>query len=258
MLIRYGAKPEQFCVSRLDDDVLRNLIREKHDYTFSFLQNARGDAETCKESTLKAMDEWKFSEFIGRRYKEASILALSEPGTILPEASSTELFKQCIARRDYHLIQEMARLGANILPVPGSKGVCGLGLLVRGGYATLFNKIGTMQSESALAKGGWHTFKGDSRAGLWFAKKDITKIDKDFSYPEPFLLVAVKRELPNMDTVRLLVEKFAVDVNELHYTYPHGDDYDSDNDDDRVTSKGFALHFIARGNSWWHVHQALP
>lgn len=69
--------------------------------------------------------------------------------------------------------------------------------------------------------------------------------------PKPFLLEAVQRELPNMAIVRLLVEDFHVDVNERTWDYEYVDH------ERQLTYGQSALHYVAEGFHWWHVHVAL-
>jgi hypothetical protein len=80
---------------------------------------------------------------------------------------------------------------------------------------------------------------------------------------DPLLIVAVKRQLPNKDVVRLLVEKAQVDLNsrsrigEEAYAAMDapGFRYDVDVTQPRLNT---ALHECAKGFSWWQVRHCLP
>jgi ankyrin repeat protein len=67
------------------------------------------------------------------------------------------------------------------------------------------------------------------------------------------LMTALKCEVPNMDVVRLLVEKFDVDVNEFRYAREHFSNTRYD-----MTQQGTALHELASGKHWWHAILAIP
>jgi ankyrin repeat protein len=69
--------------------------------------------------------------------------------------------------------------------------------------------------------------------------------------PKPFLLEAVQRELPNITIVRSLVEDFRVDVNERTW----GHDYTEH--ERQLAYDQSALHYVAEGFHWWHVHLAM-
>jgi ankyrin repeat protein len=69
--------------------------------------------------------------------------------------------------------------------------------------------------------------------------------------PKPFLLEAVQRELPNMTIVRSLVEDFHVDVTERTW----GHDYTEGGR--QLEYDQSALHHVAEGLHWWHVHLAM-
>ncbi|KAK8061578.1 ankyrin 2-3/unc44 [Apiospora phragmitis] len=81
---------------------------------------------------------------------------------------------------------------------------------------------------------------------------------------DPIFLVAARRELPNMEVIRLLVEKVKVNVNaksrtggEMSAANFYG--LSLDEDDAVQTGLNTALHELAKGLHWWHVAQVkLP
>lgn len=68
----------------------------------------------------------------------------------------------------------------------------------------------------------------------------------------PLLITACNRELPNMDVVRILVEKLGVNINLncRKESWANGKR-------ESVLGNG-VLHDLAEGATWWNVHQALP
>ncbi|KAI8933457.1 hypothetical protein NX059_010071 [Plenodomus lindquistii] len=115
---------------------------------------------------------------------------------------------------------------------------------------------------SLLAKNGFATLLEvliDSKHGTQLRSENRTSSTS----ADPLLIVAVKRQLPNMDVVRLLVEKCQVDLNCRSRT---GEDAYADVDapgvcyDIDVTQPGLntAIHECAKGFNWWQVKYCLP
>ncbi|KXJ88131.1 ankyrin repeat-containing domain protein [Microdochium bolleyi] len=70
---------------------------------------------------------------------------------------------------------------------------------------------------------------------------------------EPLLVTACRRELPNMEVVRLLVEQFGVDINAVG---GGGDPRGSTSGKANIGAS--ALHVLATGGHWWQISQGLP
>ncbi|KAJ5145345.1 hypothetical protein N7448_002737 [Penicillium atrosanguineum] len=69
---------------------------------------------------------------------------------------------------------------------------------------------------------------------------------------EPLLITACQREMPNMEVVRILVEKMGININLncRKESWANGKK-------ESVLGNG-VLHGLAEGVTWWNVHQALP
>ncbi|KAK4085024.1 uncharacterized protein Triagg1_14 [Trichoderma aggressivum f. europaeum] len=225
---------------RREEGVINTAVAKQRNYTASCLMRALGTDAT------EGMDKLtKFSQVARRHEQEAAVETLTSSRLIHPgdEGQSVPLnfVTRFLIRREYHLLEELVRLGATFLPKftrdsedkPNENAT--LLHLIQLGFTSLVDKIASIETEAQLEKGEWHAFGDKTKPGLFFSKRDGTAAP--FT---PFLLAAVQRELPNMDMVRLLVEKFAVNVNET------GTDMES------------ALFGVARGNTWWQVCQALP
>ena len=251
MLVRYGADPSMLDIHDWNSSGMDIIFEKRFDYTLRCFEEA-WEKHKGSTSTAQGSRKEKFSELLNRRVKELSITTLRDSESVKPGQCNQEAFDRFLLRKDYHLVEEMARLGADFLTPPTSWLSCNLDGLVRCGLAGLLERVTTIQADSVLQQGDWHAFGDKTRPGLWFAKRDIENIKNDGPNPESFLLKAVQRELPNMDVVRLLVEKFAIDVNEIFYDHMY---HDGEN---RTVPKDSVLHSLARGNAWWQVHQALP
>lgn len=255
MLVRYGADPAYLDISEWGYQTCEILAARKFDYTISCFQDAwrkiKSPGPTEEEEECDTPEI--FSEILNDSLRDFSTSKLRDSGLVVPGKRSFEMFHQFLARREYHLVEEMARLGAAFFPhMEDHNDRSYLGTLVQRGFASLLDKTGTISAASAVMTGEWHAFGDSTRPGLWFAKKDLTKVGADCFASKPFLLMAVQRGLPNMDVVRLLVEKFGVDINELYHTKVY-----TDNKNQLVPTDS-ALHYVSRGHSWWHAHQALP
>ncbi|KAL4772881.1 ankyrin repeat-containing domain protein [Aspergillus nidulans var. acristatus] len=108
-------------------------------------------------------------------------------------------------------------------------------VLARYGYHDLFARIGSLMSEQGWINGGTRTFGGRLI---------------------PYLFAAAQREMPNLDVIKVIVEKFHADVNlvftnglqmepEVHFssTVDAGRQY---------KPADTILHYLAQGGHWWH------
>jgi ankyrin repeat protein len=185
--------------------------------------------------------------------KKAAISALKELHESRPDLLNEDLFYHLLAEKQYHLVEELSMLGKSFLTA--EIGVrSNFRSLVSQGFTQLVERIGAMEAENAMKNGGvWHAFGQPTRPGLWCSQRKPSEAAPNAFYrPGFFLRDAVGRELPNLDVVKLLVERFGVDIDEVQPTEIYADisswDFPTDS----------ALHLLAQGKNWWHVHQALP
>ncbi|KAL7942611.1 putative ankyrin repeat protein [Trichoderma barbatum] len=244
MLVEYGADISQLerNTAKQQEGIINTAFTTNRDYTAACL----GRAVALSSKTEDGLDELtKFSGATYRHEKEATIQALASSNFIHPgdedQVVALSLVTRFVIRRDYHLLEELVRLGATFLPKPtpyaryNLSENCSLSHLIQLGFTSIVEKIAAIETQAKLEEGEWHAVGDKTKPGLYFSKKDGST-----NYVNPFILDAVQRELPNMDAVRLLVEKFAIDIN------------------DTDIAMESALFHVARGNNWWQVHQALP
>ena len=185
--------------------------------------------------------------------KKASISWLKDFLESRPDLLNENLFYHLLADKQYHLVEELWTLGMSFLTAEIGT-FCNFRALVSQGFTRLTERIGALEAEKSLNNGGvWHAFGQPTRPGLWCSQREHPEADLNaFFAPGFFLRDAVGRELPNLDVVKLLVERFGVDIDEVQpterYTDISGWDFPADS----------ALHLVTQGKSWWHVHQALP
>ncbi|WQF75414.1 Putative NACHT nucleoside triphosphatase, P-loop containing nucleoside triphosphate hydrolase [Colletotrichum destructivum] len=175
-----------------------------------------------------------FDEHLIRHRHEAATKALQESRTIKQGEANEDLFVSRLIRREYDVVEQLPGLGVDFLAKHANFGGSNYKTLVTRGYASLFDKMFSLDARAQSDK---------STAG------DKKRPPGDGSR-EGFLLQAVDQELPVLDVVRLLVEKFAVDANDL-CCYAPGVGRDP-------VLQDSALHSLAAGHWWWQVGQALP
>ncbi|KAF7557229.1 hypothetical protein G7Z17_g762 [Cylindrodendrum hubeiense] len=252
MLVKYGADLDQLRGGILKRDPFASGIQGNRDYTDACLREIWEKNGSEPPTKQHSSNTAKFSKLMDHSLREASIQTLKDFELIESGASNQWILRRFLVRREYHLVEELFHLGVDFLPIPGQNKTCNFAVLVRHGFASLADKIGTLEAELKLEKGDWHAFMDKTRPGLSLSRKDLSGIKNIGNNPVPFLLEAVRRELPNMDVVRLLVEKFGVDIDELYYVEKHVDRTL------KPVATDSALHYVAQGKFWWHVHQALP
>ncbi|KAK1502160.1 hypothetical protein CTAM01_05598 [Colletotrichum tamarilloi] len=178
-----------------------------------------------------------FDEKLIPHRREATYKALREPGVIIPGKANETLFITRLRRREYDVMEELFNLGVDFLAPHQISGLTNLGILVRGGFTSLVNRIGLLVSQAQVEKGIWSAPVDGKQAGFGHNKAwahDVSHCSGKESRLA-FLLQAVHQAVPVFGMVCLLVETFGVDFNE-----------------DGV------LHSLAKGYHWWHVAQALP
>jgi hypothetical protein len=151
------------------------------------------------------------------------------------------LVETLLRRRKYGVLENILRDDESFLPLLDSDVYNIARLLVKNGFAKLLRTL--MDS-----KHGFQLRSGPSASP---------------TSGDPLLIVTVKRQLPNMVVVRLLIERLQVDINyrsrtgEEAYAYVDapGVCYDFD-----VSQPGLntALHECAKGFNWWQVKCCLP
>ncbi|KAK1241191.1 hypothetical protein MKX08_001165 [Trichoderma sp. CBMAI-0020] len=243
MLIKSGADPSliESSSGRYHRSIIKRAMSQNKDYTAGCLMRVLTKESPSSETDRYRDDLTRLTETMHQYRKQGSVQALKLLKSHIAknqggyETISPNVLTWCLAQREYHLIEEISQLGVSFLPISMEDEHCTLYHLISLGLESLFESIASRETELGFSKGDWHAFGDSTRPGLWHAKRNDAT-----SQLTPFILVAVQRASPNMGIVRLLVEKFAVDMAE------------SDSLDE------CALFHVVRGNHWWHVHQALP
>ncbi|KAJ3545927.1 hypothetical protein NM208_g2267 [Fusarium decemcellulare] len=245
MLVKYGADTFQIESHRGPDSCIQQALERNRHYTARCLQGVLDNhGKGRREKT--PMSYYQEPSTLMRQFQGGNeAQTLENVDRAEPKGSNQRSVLQCLKQREFYRVEELAKEGTNLLPESrGSWNTSMLSVLIRHGFASLVDKIGTLETASRLKEGHWHAFGDKTRPGLWFANRVSSPSDVDRYIPVPFIHEAVQRMLPNMNVVRLLVEKFGVDINEVHYG--------------GIMIAESALLYVSRGYCWWHVHQALP
>ncbi|KAK7702812.1 hypothetical protein SLS64_009422 [Diaporthe eres] len=196
-----------------------------------------------------------FDEKLIPHRREALHKALSEPGVIEPGKANENLFITRLRRREYDVVEDLAKLGVDLLAPHMNHGLTNLGSLVKGGFTSLVKRVGLLVAQEQVDKGIWPA-PGDGTQPVFGHNRTWTHdVSNTYgnTYRQSFLLQAVHQEMPMLDMVRLLVEDFGVDIDELHGEYKQ-----VDGGYELKSLTDSALHSLAKGCHWWHVAQALP
>lgn len=242
-----------FCHGK-PERLINQAAASGRDYTARCLRAIRDKYSSRQATPMQENLTGALSGIMQHFLDEASVQTLNISQIVEQGAANQELCLYFLRRREYYMVTELFHLGADFLRIPGDKKPCNLTILIRGGLVSLVENVSDLVVKSALNNSNWRSFGDSARPGLWYAKRDSSNPD---NVPVPFLLEAVQRELPNLEMMRLLIEKFSVDINECRFSrrsirIPSGMLY---NQQVPIDS---AVHYAARGNSWWHANQALP
>ncbi|KAH8660260.1 ankyrin repeat-containing domain protein [Xylariales sp. PMI_506] len=247
LLLKYGAKYVDPSASSRRLESLDQAFKDGNDYTAVCLADARerNPADPTTSDYRPTTYVWTKAKSTSAR--EAAIQSLKDSKLVMRGHGNQNLVRDFLRRREYYLVEQLVHLGATFLPTPREIQGCDLSILIKHGFATLLEKIGMEEAQMRFADGDWHAFGDSTKPGLWLAKREAFETASSGRCPDDFLREAVMRELPNMEVVRVLVEKLGIPVLETNIeSHP------------KKGSRISAVHQVAKGKHWWHVHQALP
>lgn len=155
-----------------------------------------------------------------KAHRQAEIAVLRD--FFLPRAKETtwETVGRLLSERQFSLIKELNRAGADFT-TRSARGVSIMHRLVEYGFYELVDDCYRPQEVSPPNNG--EQISGNTTTDT-----------------KPLLMVACKRSTPNMEVIRVLVEKKGVDINA------------------KDRSGLTALHYLATGRYWWQYSQAIP
>lgn len=237
LLIAHGADVDALCQGNefAIDLALRHDSSEMANELLPYL----------KKAYAKAKEEERPWSWRGRRvrdtFREEYVTLRSKylPSILEEEmkGDGTQKIRRCdelLALREFDAITRLPGMGVDFTPNSKELHQDFLSTLVKGGYSEFLETLGT-------------TVKVPWANGLLNPGNKIDCSWTQYSIT-PYLLTAVQRQLPNLEVVKILVEKFGADVNlqPLTIVYQGGGGY--------VHLPGAtALHVVSCGTHWWRT-----
>lgn len=225
LLLEHGAeRTALYPISSPMDIALSKGCGEMLDSLLSFKKRSPSDGQIAN----KPLGIAKAPPFQVRHLIKSSKVAIIQDDIDLDR--SGYLCGTLLGLRDFDAIRKLPNMGVTFHPNHERVGGDFMTTLAHWGYTSLFESLGdTIQGPwinglpEALNENGWRT-----------------------SLPiEPYLITATRRSLPNLDTIKIIVEKFSADVNvQLEVRQGYGE-----------TAKNVPgsspLHILAEGTHWW-------
>jgi ankyrin repeat protein len=240
-----------------------HLAEKNHEsYTLYCLdqvwERLQGDANSL-EKQIHTLTPRRPCEGSRKYQRELDIELAEQMKSVVPGKPNDAILEQLLLKRQYAGVEKLFHSGARFL-----QSECGgdtnLHVLAKNGYSELLAKVGLLEAEAQFNRGRWHAAGDPNTAGLGQRcmatdTTDTTQgsFEEEPSSPQdPLLIVACRRELSNLEVLRVLVEQLRVDVNEATNSK-----YDSIRDV-QVPGGVTAIHELAQGNHWWQVAEGLP
>lgn len=166
-------------------------------------------------------------------FQERYLVSLCNPivleSDLAKDGDSSFLCNNLLLMGCRNTLRNLPAMGVDFTPQPGYNNSF-LTTLAKYGYSSLLETLG-----SSISDATWVNGIEDSGHN---SRKSVT----------PLVVTAARRTLPNMDVIRVLVEKFGADVNiqpEVSVYQPGGG---------YIYRPGeTALHIVSKGTHWWHT-----
>ncbi|KAI1425602.1 ankyrin repeat-containing domain protein [Xylaria sp. FL1777] len=210
--------------------LINEAFNDRRDYTVGCLATAISRQNVYKQAT--GQQSTSPDSYIHHRHhvQETGRRSLMDFEGFKKGEANKELFQSLMLRREYDMVRELSRVGADFFQQDPQLKINNFEVLVSLGFAS-------------LAKGIVDDLNSDLKES---SKEEIQQAPVPNRFKDvPYLLTAVRRALPNMEMVRFLVEDCGVDVNKLH-SEGRGNGIDS------------PLLSAAKGEQWWHAALAVP
>ncbi|KAI0103902.1 ankyrin repeat-containing domain protein [Nemania sp. FL0031] len=238
-------KSRQVDLSRKEEQgyqlyLIKKAFDNRRDYTVGCLTTAMSLRVGYQQST--GLDSYAMHQ--GCSVQEAARRSLFDFKGFKKGEANQELFQSFMVRREYDMVRELSRAGADFFQKSSDFGKSNFEVLVSLGFAALAKSIIddlNVHSEVSDEEENQQAPECSSQSNATSGGRKPPDRFRDV----PFLLTAVRRVSPSMEMVRFLVEDCGVDINQLHCE-GHGN------------VKTSALLSVARGEQWWHAALAVP
>ncbi|KAK8036417.1 hypothetical protein PG991_001554 [Apiospora marii] len=256
---RGEAEGRKSAAARWADCILHCKSKELAYTEQAFLQQQPlGTGTDDKEAPPSFPSDQDVMECLQRRVSEVADREkkYTSPGSLI----GFDVFERLLLKREYHVIQWLFRQGGPLLPILTEAAIPKFArLLAQHGFAHLLQTMLDSEFYGPMILDACSHAHHDPRYGYGWVLAD------------PILLVAARRELPNMDVLRLLVEKRdavsgkGMNLNAKGRTgqvfFHHEIDYPgrfSDSDEPIAPGKNTALHEFAKGGTGGTSRKGCP
>jgi ankyrin repeat protein len=155
MLVTSGANLSELSRCKNAGSLIDEAVASGKDYTARCFREVRDKHLASLATSDQGSVASALSAIMHHFLKEASVQTLNVSGLVKQGAPNQELFLYFLIRKDYHLVEELARLGADFLYAPREGQPYNLAILVRGGLYTLVEKVGDiLTAQSSLREAG--------------------------------------------------------------------------------------------------------
>ncbi|TKX26690.1 ankyrin repeat-containing protein 3 [Elsinoe australis] len=167
--------------------------------------------------------------------------------SMVTDKSQLYLYTEMVHHKEFSLLTELLESGKVVFDSKDMEHHRFLELLAKFGYARLLGQVGKKILVGDSQRPGMRQLGAAERRNM---RRNL----------HPLLYTACRRELPNMDVVRILIEEIRVDINEFVYDRMANEDLDANEEmrDDARQSYFTSLHYLAMGQHWWQVAHCLP
>ena len=147
---------------------------------------------------------------------------------------------------DYHLLPKILMRFQSLSNTKEGKAL--LHDIVSNGFASVLQHLTMVGGLEALDDRVWNGQRTKNASGTY------SRQDEE----EPLLVRACRREVSNIDVIRVLVEQASHDVNAHQHVQEQTESYyQGFSDFGRYVEGESALHALVRGEHWWHVSEGL-
>jgi ankyrin repeat protein len=229
----------------LMDRTIADAASQQADYLVECLLQARSSMPMGEELVYAE----QISLAVNRRHDKR--MNLEKTCKNCKKQHNTSALVRANIMKRYHLFPKilLTEITSRSPPKIDATEIFGLQVLIKNGLASVLKDLIILGGPQILDDQDWSTQRPDSRRGA-FGSSDQTSF-------EPLLLKACRRDVSNMDVIRVLIAQARHNINAQQIP---GESLQPGNPNsynkESVQSEG-VLHALVRGEHWWHVNEAL-
>ncbi|KAI0860271.1 ankyrin repeat-containing domain protein [Xylaria cubensis] len=185
-----------------------------------------------------------FAKFHMHQFRSSALQSLTN-ADVRKVVNNEQIFMLLMLRRQYDLVKELCRSGADFFGDNKYQNNL-FGILVCHGYDSLAKSILHIQNEASVS-GCDQSVMPDIKDQHNPVSHNVRGYNQSENALMPYLLMAVRRDLPSLGVMKLLVEDCRANVDEPFIKNPTTQEVEDS-----------ALLSASKGEKWWHVALAMP